>query len=192
MSNKSVLIAYGSRYGSTEEISHEIAEVLESEGLTTRIVDLKKTKKKDWPSIRSFDGIIVGSSIKMMRWMREPRDFLKKHAAELKKREKVVGIFVSAGSASRPGDRPKAKGDYIEKVLAALSVEVDISDAFGGVFDFSPSSRAGFFDKRMLKMAAKEMAKDTDLTIEEGGKIDLRDWEQIRTFAKQFAELVKR
>jgi menaquinone-dependent protoporphyrinogen IX oxidase len=39
MSNKSVLIAYGSRYGSTEEISHEIAKVFESEGLTARLTD---------------------------------------------------------------------------------------------------------------------------------------------------------
>jgi len=185
------LIAYGSRYGSTEEISHEIAKVLENEGLTTRIIDLKKTKKTDWPSVGLFDGIIVGSGIKMMRWMREPRDFLKKHAGELKTREEVVGIFVSAGSASRPRDQPKAKRDYIEKVLTDLGIKADISDAFGGMLDLSPASRAGFFDKRILKLIAKEMAKDTDITIEEGSKNDLRDWEQIRTFAKRFAELVK-
>jgi len=190
MSNKSVLIAYGSRYGITEEISHEIAKALENEGPTTRIVDLKK-KKLDWPSIKSSDGIVIGSGIKMMRWMREPRDFLKKLAGELKTREKTVGIFVSAGSASRPRDQPKAKTDYIEKMLSDLSVEADICDAFGGVLDLSPASRAGFFDKRMLKLIAKEMAKDTDITIKEGSKNDLRDWEQIRTFTKQFAELVK-
>ena len=127
----------------------------------------------------------------MMRWKREPQDFLKKHVDELKTREKVVGIFVSAASASRLGDQPKAKRNYIEKVLSDLSVEADICDAFGGVLDPSPASRAGFFDKRMLKLIAKEMAKDTDIAIEEGSKNDLRDWEQIRTFARQFAELVK-
>ena len=93
MSNKSVLIGYGSPCGSTEEIFHEIAKVLESEGMTTQLVDLKKRKKKDWPSIRSFDGIVIGSGIKMMWWMRELRDFLKKHAGELKTREKAVGIL---------------------------------------------------------------------------------------------------
>ncbi len=130
-------------------------------------------------------------SIKMMRWTRESRDFLKKHAGELKTREKAVGIFVSAGSASRPGDQQKAITEYIEQVLSDLSIEADICDAFRGVLDLSPASRAGFFDKRMLKLIAKEMAKDTDITIEEGSKNDLRDWEQIRMFAKQFAELVK-
>ena len=76
-------------------------------------------------------------------------------------------------------------------MLAGVDVEADLSDAFGGMLDLSPASRAGFFDKRMLNLIAKEMAKDTDFTIEEGVKNDLRDWEQIRTFAKQFADLVK-
>ena len=76
-------------------------------------------------------------------------------------------------------------------MLDGLDIEADLSDAFGGMLDLSPTSRAGFFDKRLLKVIAKEMAKDTDITIEEGVKNDLRDWEQIRAFAKQFAELVK-
>jgi len=59
------------------------------------------------------------------------------------------------------------------------------------VLDLSPASQVGFFDKRMLKLIAKKWRNDTDITIEEGSKNDLRDWEQIRMFAKQFAELVK-
>jgi len=149
---------------------------------------LKKTNERDWPSIRSFDGIIVGSGIKMMRWMREQRDFLKKYVGELKTREKVAGIFVSAGSASIPRHQPKARSDYIKKVLADLGIEADISDAFGGVLGPSPASRAGFFDKRLLKLIAKEMEKDTDIAMKDGSKNDLRDWEQIRTFAKQFVD----
>ncbi|MBL7118503.1 hypothetical protein ISS96_00625 [Candidatus Bathyarchaeota archaeon] len=48
MSNKKILIAYGTRYGSTEEISQRIAEVLESKGLTTQLIDLKTTQERDW------------------------------------------------------------------------------------------------------------------------------------------------
>lgn len=79
---------------------------------------LKKTKREDAPSLRSFDGVVVGSGIKMMRWVGKTRDFLKKHAKEFKTRGMVLGIFVSAGSASIPWDQPKARKDYIEKVLA--------------------------------------------------------------------------
>lgn len=65
MTNKNVLIVYGSRYGSTEEISQEIANVLENKGIETQLIDLKKMKSKDWPSLESFDGVLVGSGIKI-------------------------------------------------------------------------------------------------------------------------------
>lgn len=51
-SDKNVLIAYGSHYGSTEEISHEIAKVLKNEGLTTRLVDLKKNEERGCPLVK--------------------------------------------------------------------------------------------------------------------------------------------
>jgi flavodoxin len=46
MPNKNVLIAYGIRFGSAEEISQEISKILESRGLATQLLDLKNTKKK--------------------------------------------------------------------------------------------------------------------------------------------------
>ena len=102
MTNKVVLIAYGTRFGSTEEVATEIAETLEKKGLTTHLLNLKKIKEKDWPSIQSFKGIIVGSSIKMGRWMKEPEDFLKKHVDVLNQSNIVLGIFVSSGFAAIP------------------------------------------------------------------------------------------
>ncbi|MEX2725335.1 MAG: flavodoxin domain-containing protein [Candidatus Freyarchaeota archaeon] len=99
MPGKKVLIAYGTRYGSTEEISQEMGKTLEKEGLEVQLVDLKKTKSKEWPSLEPFDGVLVGSSIAVGKWMNEPQEFLKKHKAEIKKKEKIRGIFVSCGSA---------------------------------------------------------------------------------------------
>ncbi len=187
--SKKVLIAYGSRYGSTEEISQEIAKVLENQGLEVQIVDLKKTKSKDWPPIEPFDGVLVGSGIRIMKWVREPQEFLSKHKGEFPK--KKLGIFISSGFASIPGNREKAKQDWIEKVMEKVGVKADLYDAFGGVFDFSQSSRMGGLDKRMLKMAAKGMSKEFDMKIDEKGRNDFRDWNQIRSFAEKFAKLVK-
>ena len=36
---KKILIAYGSRYGSTEEIARAMAQILETEGLETQVLD---------------------------------------------------------------------------------------------------------------------------------------------------------
>ncbi|MFB0563292.1 MAG: flavodoxin domain-containing protein [Candidatus Lokiarchaeia archaeon] len=190
MANKKVLIAYGTRYGSTEEVSQEIAKMLENKGMEVQLLDLKKTKSKNWPSIESFDGILVGSSIKIMKWMKEPQAFLKKYKEELQKKEKVLGIFISSGTAAVPEKREYARTEWIEKVMNKMGVEADIYDAFGGVFDFSESSRMGGIEKRMLRMAVKDMSKDLGIELDKNGRNDLRDWEQIRSFTEKFAELI--
>jgi menaquinone-dependent protoporphyrinogen oxidase len=193
--SKEILIAYGSRYGSTEEIARAMAEILENAGLETQLLDLRRTKQKDWPPLSSFDGVLVGSGIKIGRWTKEATAFLKTHADELKGLKAqglVVGVFVSSGMASTPGQQEEARRKYLEEVLTNVGITdtVDTYDAFGGVYDLSPSASMGFLDKRMLGMAAKQMAKDgTPLT--EGARNDLRDWDQIRTFTEHFAQLVK-
>jgi menaquinone-dependent protoporphyrinogen oxidase len=193
--SKKILIAYGSRYGSTDEIARAMAEILENAGLETQLLDLRRTNQKDWPPLSSFDGVLVGSGIKIGRWTKEATAFLKTHADELKGLKAqglVVGVFVSSGMASTPGQQEEARRKYLEEVLTNVGITdtVDTYDAFGGVYDLSPSAPMGFIDKRMLGMAAKQMAKDgTPLT--EGARNDLRDWDQIRTFTEHFAQLVK-
>ncbi|MGZ4949064.1 MAG: flavodoxin domain-containing protein [Halobacteriota archaeon] len=191
--SKKVLVAYGSRYGSTEEIARVIAETIEKEGLKTQLLDLKLTKQKEWPPLASFDAVLVGAGIKIGRWIGEATSFLKKHADELKALKAkglVVGVFVSCGLAVNPEQRQEARQKYIEKILAELDIKdaVDAYDAFGGVYDLSTSAPMGFLDKKMLAIGAKQMIKDGTLT--EGARNDLRDWDQIRAFAEHFAELV--
>ena len=113
---KSILIAYGTRFGSTQEVAQEIAKTLQSKNLTVELLNLKKVKEKAWPSIEPFHGIIVGSSIKMGRWMNEPERFLKKYVQLFRQKEKVLGIFVSSGYAAIPERKPKVIQEYL-KVL---------------------------------------------------------------------------
>ena len=42
MSENKVLIAYGTRYGSTEEISQDIAKILQDKGVNCDIINLKE------------------------------------------------------------------------------------------------------------------------------------------------------
>jgi menaquinone-dependent protoporphyrinogen oxidase len=185
---KKVLIVYGSRFGCTEEVSQEIARLLEKEDIAAQLLDVRKTKERMWPAIDEFDGILVGSGIKISKWTKESRKFLEKNKTELEK--KILGLFVCCADAAR--DRNHAKKEYLEKVIEELGIAVGIYDAFGGVLDFSESSRMGFLNKKMLRAAAKEMSEEIGFTIDKNAKNDLRDWDQIRKFAEEFASLVKR
>ena len=160
------------------------------------MLDLRRTKQKQWPSLTSFDGVLVGSRIRIGRWTKEATGFLKANADEfkaLKAHGLVAGAFVSSGMASTPGQQEETRHKYLEEVLAKLGITeaVDTYDAFGGVYDLSPSARIGFLDKRMLGMAAKQLAKDTGTPLKEGARNEFRDWDRIRTFAEHFGRLVK-
>jgi menaquinone-dependent protoporphyrinogen oxidase len=162
-----------------------MVEILEKGGLETQLLDLRHTKQKEWRALASFDGILVGSGIKMFRWVGDATTFLKKHADELKALKAkglVVGVFVSCRSASTPEGHVEAKDRYAEKILTDLGIkaEVDMYDAFGGVSDLSSSAPMGVLDKRMLGMAAKQMVKDTGIHLTEGAPNDLRDWDKFR------------
>lgn len=193
---KKVLIAYGSRYGSTAEIARAMAEALEKGGVDPQLLDLEQTREKQWPSLASFDGILVGSGIKIGRWTRQATKFLEKHIDEiktLKSKGLALGVFVSCGLASTPGKHDEARQTYVQKTLNDVGISglVDVYDAFGGVYDLSPSSPLGFLDRRMLSVGAKQMSKD-GVTVKEGERNDLRDWDQIRAFTENFAQLVER
>jgi len=86
-----VLISYGSRYGSTEEIANKISGHLKDLNIESTVIDVKKERK--WPTLEEYDGIIVGSGIKISKWMNEPRKFLEKNSQELKNKKLAVYIL---------------------------------------------------------------------------------------------------
>jgi len=184
-----VLIAYGSRFGSTEEISIKIYEILEEQGIETSLINLKKVKSKDWPSLESFDGVLVGSGIRIGRWTKEAKAFLKKNREELE--NKSLGLFVSCADAAVPETIGKARQDYLETTMEELGITAGIHDAFGGVLDFTKSSKMSFIEKKALMAVAKQRAGDNISGINGKSRNDFRDWEQIKSFAEKYAELVK-
>lgn len=184
-----VLIVYGTRYGTTEEVSQEIAKILEKEGIESHLVNACKTREREWPSPENFEGVLVGSGIRIAKWTKEPTKFLENHKKEFEKREKVLGMFVCSALAVQ--DQAKAKKTYLEDVMEKIGVKADLYDAFGPVLDFSKSSRMGFLDRKMLATAVKDMSAEMGVTIDGKARNDFRDWDQIRRFAEQFAALVK-
>jgi menaquinone-dependent protoporphyrinogen oxidase len=176
---KKVLIVYGTRYGSTREISQEIEKVLRENDIEVKSVNIED--KKEIPALDKFDGVLIGSSIKIGKMTKHIRKFIDKNADKLQNRENILGIFISCGTAGEEGKRPKAKQDYIESILKEKNLNVDMYDAFGGVFDLTEDSNIGFLGKKILKMMAKE-----DPNITPGQKNDQRNWEYIREFANNF------
>ncbi|MHA2032035.1 MAG: flavodoxin domain-containing protein [Candidatus Kariarchaeaceae archaeon] len=175
---KTVLIAYGTRFGSTEEISNKFAEIMRNQELDTTVINVKKDK---WPPLDQFDAVLVGSGIKMGKWTKEAKNFIKKNVKVLKIKS-FLAVFVSSGEASEQEKYQEAKGKYVEKIITDLGLDLNevMHEAFGGVFDMSSTSRMGRLDKIFSNAAAKE-----DENITENKYNDLRDWDQIQSFANE-------
>ena len=94
---RKILIAYGTRYGNTEEISQEIAKTLKEKGLDPLLYNLGVGKTKNWPNLDNFDGIIIGTSLKVNAWKKEVKNYLKKYKKQLK--DKKFGIFTCGAYA---------------------------------------------------------------------------------------------
>ena len=180
-----VLIAYGSRWGSTEEIADRLAGFLGEEGVEADLLDVKKDRR--WPSLEGYDGVMVGSSVKVTKWMREPLQFLRRKADEL--RGKKVALFVSCMSMLTDPDH--ARTDLLEKVAESTGVEAVLMEAFGPVIDMGPGSRMGFLDKKIAQSVMLGLSKDKGLEFDADGRNDLRDWERVKDFAHRFAESLK-
>jgi menaquinone-dependent protoporphyrinogen oxidase len=170
---KRVLIAYGTRFGSTEEISSKFAEIMRSQGLDTTVINVKKDK---WPPL-------VGSSIKIGRWTREAKKFFKKNVKALKEKS-FLAVFVSSGEASYPEKYQEAKEKYVQKIITDLGFDLNkvMHEAFGGVFDLSNTSKIGWLEKKFTNMAARD---DESSNLTENEYNDFRDWDQIQSFANE-------
>jgi menaquinone-dependent protoporphyrinogen oxidase len=180
-----VIILYGTRYGSTEEISNELAKVLEENGLETTLVNLEETKRQNLPDLNEFNGILLGSSIKIGKWTKSVRKFVKKFSDELKSKQNTLGVFVSCGDGGNPDKREQARTKYIKKYLDEYGIDAHMIEAFGGVLDLTEDSNIGKIAKKMMAMAAAE-----EPSIKPNEKNDMRDWDRIRTFGKKFCELL--
>ncbi len=139
---KKILIAYGSRYGCTEEISNKIADYLEQDKrYHTKLLNLRGNDH--WTSIEEFNGVIIGTGIRIGKWSKETKSFLKKFTQIKNSIKPIIGVFISCGYASDPKYYPNAMQSFLLDILDDIGVKshIDIYDAFGGVFDFSNSAK---------------------------------------------------
>ena len=186
MIGKKVLILYGTRFGSTEGISENMAEVLKEKEVEVDIFNLKTTPEKEIPPFDKYDGILIGTGIKIAQWTKEVKEFVTKKKNELNSFKNPKGFFVSSGYAADPEMYEKVKIEYTKDVLDKIGVKIDYFDAFGGLMDFTKSSRMSWLDKKILKSVAK-----SDPKIDSNGLNDLRDWKQIEKFTLGFIDLLQ-
>lgn len=178
--SKKVLIVYGTRHGAAEGTSEEIAKVLRGTGLDVRVANAKREKIKD---MSEYDLIIVGSGMQMAEWTGAAEKFLEKFQKELS--SKKVAIFVSSG-AQTPDEIENARRQYLEDKASKYGLRPISMAVFGGVWDFNKM----FFLLRKTLASLKPKLEEAGVREVKPGLYDTRDWDAIRTWAKEMAAKV--
>ena len=156
-----LLITYGSRCGSTGGVAEAIGQVLCEEGVA---VDVRLVKNVN--DLSTYQAVIVGSAIRMGKWLPEVVEFVKTHQDTLSR--VPVAYFTVCLTM---------KDDTVENRRKALAYLDPVRKQFPQVKPVDIGLFAGAVDYKKLSFAYSLILKV--MGAPEG---DFRNWEAIRTW----------
>jgi menaquinone-dependent protoporphyrinogen oxidase len=156
-----VLVAYATRYGSTEEVAKAIAERLDERGMDVSVEGARAVKSLD-----GYDGVVLGTALYIGKLLKDSRTFVAKHEAAL---AKVPVAFFALGPTD-PEEGMEEPQQQFDKALGELEgFRPTVTKVFYGAID---PAKFKFPDSLLTKMPASPL-KDMDA-------MDARDWDEIR------------
>ncbi|MGW2745536.1 flavodoxin domain-containing protein [Streptomyces sp. NPDC001450] len=118
-----VLVAYGTRNGSTAQIAEAVAQVLRKEGLTAEARPAPSVA-----SIETYDAVVVGGALYAGRWHKDARRFIRRHRRALA--ERPLWFFSSGPLDASASDRDIPPVSGVRRAMEQLGVREHIT--FGG------------------------------------------------------------
>jgi menaquinone-dependent protoporphyrinogen IX oxidase len=190
--NKKVLLAYDSKYGYVKDIVDSISKKLGESNLEPQIVDIARVKKKNWPIIEDYDGIIIGANAgKYKALPNKILAFMKSNLNSLNPSRIPLGIFKSdPWQLEILKDPEKIRRKFEKSLMRHFGFLPTLYKVFCPVLDFSRKSKIDRDDRKYLKPIAKKISKKTGLEFDYKGLNDFRDWQNIENFAQNFSELI--
>jgi len=179
------LIIYGTSFGATKGTSEEIAKILREEGFDVKVVNAKEEKIKD---ISEYGLIVVGSSLAGCRWNNDVEDFLKKFHKEFERKRLALFVSSVAPIAEREGNSEgvaKERKIALEDKVSKYSLKPIAMGLFGGILNFN---KMGLMARKGMEIAFKSRLQKTGFKEVEPGVYDLRDWDEIRGWARELAK----
>jgi menaquinone-dependent protoporphyrinogen oxidase len=164
MSTK-VLVAYGTRYGSTKEVAETVAATLEEQGLAADVRPAREVR-----SLEGYGAVVLGTPLNMGALHKDVRALLERNKAELE--QTPLALF--ALGPIKADDGVDASREQLFTALAKLPMPTPVATAvFVGAYD---PGRLGFKDKMIAALPASPLHGEP--------AHDERDWESIRGWAR--------
>jgi menaquinone-dependent protoporphyrinogen oxidase len=163
-----ILIGFASYRGSTAEIAHRLAEVLERAGLAVDVLPMRQVRDLD-----RYDAVVLGSAIHQQAWLPEATAFVSNNRSVLV--DRPVWLFSVGMSDALPRMVRKAAHNGQDRRLAAALRDVVHPR---GHRLFSGVARAEDFPRWVGVLFRSVSARFGDM----------RDWGQIEGWANEIAQ----
>lgn len=160
----SILVAYATRYGSTQEVAEAIAERLRQHGL-----DAEARRARDVRSLDGYDAVVLGTPIYIGSMLKDAREFLERNRPALD--GMPVAIF-ALGPARPEDDIDEARGQ--------------LDDALGKLEWLRPAKVemfVGRYDPSRLRLADRLLAALPASPLHGMEEYDGRNWTVIGEWA---------
>jgi menaquinone-dependent protoporphyrinogen oxidase len=160
----SVLVGYATRYGSTQEVAEAVAAALREGGLE---VDLQAVRQVR--SLEGYGAVVLGAPLFMFRLHKDARRFLSRHRKALT--ERPVAIF-ALGPVHDPHDEAEwqdSRAQLDKELVKHPWLTPAAIEVFGGKYD------------------PEKLRFPISLFAGEEPASDLRDWAEIRAWARDVA-----
>jgi menaquinone-dependent protoporphyrinogen oxidase len=165
----SVLVAFATRYGSTQEVAGAVAATLRETGLEVDLQLMRKVR-----SLKSYRAVVMGAPIYLALWHKDAHNFLMEHRQALTGRR--VAVF-ALGPLTTNEKELQGSRTQLYKELAKYAWLVPVAlEIFAGKYD---SSKLRFPDTLVAKFPASPLKGMPET--------DLRDWAAIRLWADNLA-----
>ena len=123
-----LLVAYGSKHGSTQEVAEAVAERLHAGG---REVDLRRAADVD--DLTPYGGVVLGGSLYVGRWHEDARRFLSRYREELS--TLPLAVFALGPKTAEQKDLADARTQLDKALSKTPELEPRSVAVFGGVID---------------------------------------------------------
>ncbi|HYB30650.1 MAG TPA: flavodoxin domain-containing protein [Solirubrobacteraceae bacterium] len=161
---KTVLVAYASKRGSTEEIAEAIADKLRECDLIVQCLPADQVA-----SLGPYDAVVLGSAVYMKHWRGDATRFLHRHAKGLSRRPFWVFSSGPVGEAGSTVDSARVEPPRIVERIEHLGVREHV--VFGGRLPVHPQNP---LERSLIERTPRRYR-------------DRRDWREIRAWASGIA-----
>lgn len=156
----SVLVAYATRYGSTQDVAKAVADALRGHQIAADLQPARGVR-----SLEAYNAAVLGAPLYMFRWHADALRFLSRHQVALS--SKPLAIFALGPFHDDEKERQGAR-EQLDKELAKFAWLTPVAvEIVGGKFD---PARLTF--PYNLIPALKQMPAS-----------DARDWTAVRAWA---------